>query len=106
MINLPSSGVMNIIFININWVDHERFPHRIIPYYVVHIFILSIWFICLIILLIKLCFYRNKELISLKYYSSFASAIKVIIIVQYFLYWFGSVYINTHDVHVGQDDKE
>ena len=101
MINLSLYCILSILFINVNWIDHKHF----VQYIIGHAISLSLCVICLIILLIKLCFYKNKEVISLKDQSRFSSFIRCMIVVLYFGFLFTGAYVNVEGLVVKEKDN-
>ena len=104
MINIIFFNGLCLIIINYDWSDHERFPAQIIPYNIGHILCLSTCFICLIIILIKLCWYKNKEVVSLKNHPKLSSLIEFIILFQNKSILFFGARINTIDLSYQNDN--
>ena len=105
MINIVLFNVMCVMFMNSNWSDHERFPEQKIPYNIGHIVSGFVCLIALIILFIKLCWYKNREVISLKNQSRFASLIRCMIVVLSFGFLFTGAYINMESTIGKQEDN-
>ena len=93
------------MFMNSNWSDHERFPEQKIPYNIGHIVSGSLCLIALIILFIKLRWYKNIEVISLKNQSRFAILIRFMIFVLYIGFFLYGAYANGAGEIVKQEDN-
>ena len=104
--NLLLFNILSIIYMNGNLIDYDRQPWQKTPYFIGHIFSLIIWISCSIIFLIKLCWYKNKELISQKNQLRLASLIRCMIILQVYLLIFGGVYNNLQKLHKVLNDAE
>ena len=93
------------MYMNSNWSDHERLPSQKMPYVIGNIISGSVCLIALVILLIKICWYKNIEVISLKNQSRFASLIRCMIGVLSFGFLFTGAYINLESTIGKQEDN-
>ena len=77
---------------NSAWPEKTAPQQQKITYNIGHALSGSIGLIALVIILIKLCLYKNKEMVSLKNQWKISSVVQFIILLQYFYIILGGCY--------------